>query len=294
MKKYPQIIGRIYNGLILIVVISAALIYCQQVGDTPKKSVSLPPEKISPIDGKEMVLIPAGESVMGTDKTDPENTHQKIGAVKPLYLDQQPERNIHLEAFYMDKYEVTNKEYIKFVDAAQYVDLPSHWVKGTWPEGLADHPVTNITWSEAMAYALWAGKILPTEAQWEKSARGPGGNIFPWGNEYEKGKANIGNDGPKATTPAGSFKGDVSPYGVHDLAGNVMEWTLDWYRAYPGSNYRSPRFGDKFKVLRGNGFQKGGHYFLDAYRYAFYRTEADPNDYFDNVGFRCVTPIVKG
>ena len=77
------------------------------------------------------------------------------------------------------------------------------------------------------------------------------------------------------------------------MAGNVMEWTLDWYRAYPGNDYKNSRFGDVFKVIRGNGFQKAGHYFLDAYRYIFYRTEAKPNGFFENVGFRTATPFIE-
>lgn len=246
---------------------------------------------VSEVDQKEIILIPAGEFIMGTDKTDPENTQQRIGTIKPLYLDQQPQRRVNLEGFYIDRYEVTNKEYKRFVEAAQYPDYPAHWVDGTYPEGLADHPVTNVKWAQAMAYALWARKLLPTEEQWEKAARGTDGRIYPWGNEYAKGMANLEIDGARQTAPVGTYPKDVSPFGVNDMAGNVMEWTLDWYRAYPGSTYQSQRFGRYFKVLRGTGFQKAGHYFLEAYRYAFFRTEVDPDEFFENVGFRCVTPI---
>ena len=90
-----------------------------------------------------------------------------------------------------------------------------------------------------------------------------------------------------------SYPDDISPYDVYDMAGNVMEWTMSWYQPYPGSTYKNPRFGKLLNVLRGNAFQKAGHYFLDAYRYAFSRSEADPNDYFENVGFRCVTSVVS-
>lgn len=279
---------RVGIRLIILIALWSLFAACGNADRPAVKSLDLPPIKISRADKKEMVLIPAGESIMGTDKTDPDNIHQKIGAVKPLFLDQRPERKISLDAYYIDKYEVTNKEYRVFVDATQYTDLPSLWVNWTYPDALADHPVTNIAWSEAMAYALWAGKSLPTEAQWEKAARGADGNVFPWGGEYVKGKANMGVDGLKKTAPVGSYPADVSPYSVFDMAGNVMEWTLDWYQPYPGSGYKSQRFGKKFKVLRGNGFQRGGHYFLEAYQFLFYRTEADPNDFFDNVGFRCV------
>lgn len=247
--------------------------------------------KISPVDGKEMVLIPAGEFIMGTNKTDPDNTQQKIGTVKPLYLDQHPERKVKLDTYYIDRYEVTNEEYKKFMDETKYPDPPANWSDGWYPKGKGEHPVTSIIWQEALAYALWAGKRLPTEEQWEKAARGPDGLSYPWGDEYEKGKANVGVEGAKTTVAVGSHSEDVSPYQVYGMAGNVMEWTLDWYQAYPGNTYKDPRFGEKFKVLRGNAFQKSGHYFLDAYRYAFNRTEVPADEFFENVGFRCVLPV---
>ena len=256
-----------------------------------RPSISLSPEIVSKADGKTMRLVPAGEFIMGTNRTDPENTHLKIGTVKPLYKDQRPERKVHLDAFYIDQYEVTNLEYKKFIDSTQFPELPGHWEEGIYPEGQKDLPVTNVTWREALTYALWAGKRLPTEAQWEKAARGTDGRLFPWGDEYQKGWANVGVDGAKALVTGGSYPKDVSPYNVHDLAGNVMEWTRSWYEPYPGNDYKFKKFGKEFKVLRGNGFQKGGHYFLEAYRYAFYRTEAKPDEYFENVGFRCVMPV---
>lgn len=253
---------------------------------------SLKPAIVSEIDGKEMVLIPTGEFIMGTNMTDSEETHKKIGNVKPLYLDQQPERTVYLDAYYIDRYEVTNREYKRFLEATQYEDVPAGWENGEYPEAKAEHPVTQVSWGDALAYALWAHKILPTEEQWEKAARGTDGRIYPWGNDYEKGAVNMGIDGPKEDRPVGSFPKDVSPYGVRDMAGNVMEWTLDWYNAYLGGSSENSRFGKNFKVIRGNGFQKSGHYFLDAYRYVFFRTEAESGGYYENVGFRCATPLI--
>ncbi len=242
-------------------------------------------------DQKEMVLIPAGEFLMGTNLKDEGNTHQQIGTVKPLYLDQQPEHKVHLPAYYIDQYEVTNSEYKRFLDASDFPYLPSNWAEGVIPDGEKELPVTNISWMEAWAYAQWAGKDLPTEAQWEKAARGTDGRTFPWGNEYEKGVANVGIDGAKKLMPGGSFPKDVSVYQVYDMAGNVMEWTRDWYQAYPDSQYSSKKFGKNFKVLRGSGSQKAGHYFLESYIYSFYRTEVPHEEYFDNVGFRCAVPV---
>ena len=276
-------------GLLLLLILGG----CQN--DVTRPGLEKPPaeSKVSPRDGKKMVLVPAGEFLMGTDKTDPEKTHLKIGTVKPLFVDQQPQHKVHLDAFYIDQYEVTNREYQKFISETQFSDFPTHWVDRKMPKGLEDHPVTNVTWSEALAYALWAGKNLPTEMQWEKAAHGTEGQLFAWGNEYQKGVSNLGVDAARNTAPVGSYPKDVSPYRVYDMGGNVMEWTLDWYRAYPGNNFKFSKFGQRLKVLRGNGFQKGGHYFLDAYRYVFYRTEVDPDEYFENVGFRCVQPVKK-
>ena len=269
--------------LCVFFIVAAYLAACE------KAPGPLPPQMVSEVDGKAMRLVPAGEFIMGTDRTDPDNTHLKIGTVKPLFKDQRPEHKVHLDAFYIDEKEVTNREYKKFIDATQFPELPGHWEEGVFPEGTGDLPVTNVTWREALTYALWAGKRLPTEAQWEKAARGTDGRLFPWGEEYQKGWANAGVDGAKALAPGGSFPKDVSPYQVFDMAGNVMEWTASWYQAYPGNDYQFKKFGKEFKVLRGNGFQKGGHYF-QAYRF-FYRTEAKPEEYFENVGFRCVLPV---
>ena len=127
----------------------------------------------------------------------------------------------------------------------------------------------------------------------ERAASGGQGRLFPWGDEFQKGWANVGVDGAKALVSGGSYPKDVSPYNIYDMAGNVMEWTSSWYLPYPGNAYQFKKFGKEFKVLRGNGFQKGGHYFLEAYRYTFYRTEAKPDEYFENVGFRCVLPVIS-
>ena len=203
-----------------------------------------------------MVLIPAGKFLMGTDKIDTKETHRSIGTVKPLYLDQQPQRKVFVDNFYIDLYEVTNNEYKRFLDDTDYYETPSHWKNREYPEGEGNLPVTQVTWYEAFSYALWAHKRLPTETQWEKAARGIDGREYPWGNKFEKGMANIGIDGAKSAVPAKQFPKDVSPYQVYDMAGNVMEWTLNWYQPYPDSHYKSSRFGQKLKVIRGSGFQR--------------------------------------
>ena len=252
----------------------------------------LSPLKTSKKDHKKMVLVPSGLFLMGTNKVDTEGIHKKIGSIKPLYLDQHPESKRALGSFYMDQYEVTNEEYQKFIINTQFSDLPAHWVGENYPEGYALHPVTQVTWWEAWSYCMWAGKQLPTEEQWEKSARGPHGLPYPWGKEFVKGKANLGIDGDRKSASVKAYPEDVSPYKIYGLSGNVMEWTQDWFLPYPGNSKSDVRFGKQLKVLRGNGFQKAGHYFLNAYRYAFNRTEANPNDFFENVGFRCASSVI--
>ncbi len=293
MKNYlPRIPLRSPEILLLVLFLPFVVAGCSKdsaddQGNNKQLSVTL----LSKVDGKEMVLVPAGGFWMGTDKVDTEDTHLKIGTVKPLFLDQKPKQKFDVGAFYIDKYEVTNREYKKFLDETLYHDRPSNWTGDNYPPELADRPVTNVSWGEAMAYALWAKKTLPTERQWEKAARGEDGRLYPWGNEYKKGISNMGLEGRKDSAKVGSYPKDISPYGAMDMGGNVMEWTRSWYLPYPGSDYRNKKMGQRLKVLRGNGFQKGGHYFLDAYRFVFHRTEADPDEFYENVGFRCVLEI---
>jgi formylglycine-generating enzyme required for sulfatase activity len=149
-------------------------------------------------DGRPMIKIPAGEFLYGEDK-------EKI-VTKEFFIDQHP---------------VTNAEYKKFVEATHCSD-PASWRNGTWPAGKENHPVVEVNWASAAAYAQWAGKRLPTNEEWEKAARGTDGRVWPWGNEFDPDKCNTFSDG---TTPVGKYspQGD-SPYGCMDMAGNVWEW----------------------------------------------------------------------
>jgi len=291
MEKYSRIDFVNYTSVVCILLLFF-LGGCE-VCDCEKEKDLFPAVKVAEKDQKEMVLIPSGEFIMGTDMVDTEGTHKKIGAVKPLFLDQHPEIKLFLGSFYMDRYEVTNEEYQKFLKATQFTDLPAHWVEGEYPADQGLHPITQVTWWEAWSYCIWAGKQLPTEAQWEKSARGAEGLPYPWGKEFVKGKANLGIDGDRKTAAVTAYPEDVSPFKIYGMSGNVMEWTQDWYLPYPGNPKPDARFGKELKVLRGNGFQKAGHYFLPAYRFAFTRTEANPNDFFENVGFRCASEIIN-
>jgi len=234
----------------------------------------------------EMVLIPAGPFVMGSDKKDLAGIGKEFGLQKPLYFDEHPQRTVSLPAFYIDRYEITNADYGRFVRATRY-RTPRHWEGENIPAGQERYPVTNVSWYDVQEYCQWAGKRLPSEAEWEKAARGSQGREFPWGETFNPTKANVGADGIPGLMPVGSFKEGLSPYGVADLAGNAWEWVEDWYRAYPGSDYQSDFFGSKYKVLRGGSYGGSGHYHLPVFYRGAFRSFADPVLTFPDVGFRC-------
>jgi formylglycine-generating enzyme required for sulfatase activity len=237
------------------------------------------PTKTNSKDGAEMILIPAGDFLMGSTNTDI-NT-QNNG---------KPQRKVYLDAYYMYKTEVTVAQYRKFCAATgrKMPDAPD-W---GWQE---NHPIVYVTWNDVKAYSDWAGVSLPTEAQWEKAARGNDGCIYPWGNEWDDTKcANFANSGNGNTTlgthPVCSFPTGASPYGVMDMAGNVWEWCADWYSSdyYNNASVKNPTgpaTGER-RVLRGGSWGNGGGYY---YRVTF-RLNDFPTNYGNYIGFRCASP----
>lgn len=229
-----------------------------------------------------MVWVPPGPFVMGTDAGRP---------------DESPPHVVDLPGFYIDRYEVTAAEYARFLNARGSLTCDGHPCADLWPEnpqsplqvvsytvrarpGLGSHPVTWVSWYGAAAFCAYYGKRLPTEAEWEKAARGPDGRRYPWGNEYLPGRANAGGV-HRGTLPVGSLPLGASPYAALDMAGNVWEWVADWYHPYPGSSYRSPFFGH-YKVVRGGSWN---HPVFDARTTA--RDIAHPARRLGVVGFRC-------
>jgi formylglycine-generating enzyme required for sulfatase activity len=263
-----------------------------------------------------MVFVPAGPFTMGSTDAEIDAVRAGYGIDRVMYEAEVPQRTLDLPAFFLDKHEVTQADYARFVAAtgreAPFVEKDwaalYNWTDGRPPEGLEQHPVVLVSFADAEAYCAWAGKALPSEAQWEKAARGSDGRAYPWGSDWAPARLNSAQtwsdaplEGNKAwlswwestyknelrgrvvtTKPAGSYPEGASPYGALDMAGNVFEWTRDWYDAYPGSTYQNPEFGQQFRVIR------GGDWYLDTmYARAAARLRNPPDHKVPTIGFRC-------
>lgn len=196
------------------------------VGDSPvqsqESSVVSGVESSPEVDPRlqHMMLIPAGEFRMGSLEGD-----------KNAESDESPQRVIDLPDFYIDKLEVSNIDYKRFTDATSY-PTPENWEDGEYPYGTDFYPVSEISWWEATAYARWVGKRLPTEAEWEKAARGTDARRYPWGDKFDDDLANVS----KSYEQVASYFEGASPYQVLNMAGNVAEWTASAYAPYPHIN----------------------------------------------------------
>ena len=231
--------------------------------------------------GDDMALIPAGEFTMGIDDAGIENVTKKVGGSRKDQENATPAHKETLPDYYMDKYEVTNAQYKKFAEATKHA-APEFWEEGKMPEGKKKHPVVGVSWHDAEAYCKWAGKRLPTEAEWEKAARGTDGRLFPWGDKFARANANTRSGGKENTTPVGSYPAGASPYGCYDMAGNVLEWTASHYLAYPGTKHEDEFYGDERYVSRGGSWDDE-----DYYATCTSRTIFSPETTFEHLGFRC-------
>ena len=231
-------------------------------------------------DGREMVQISEGPFVMGSRDNDSDP-------------DEKPEHQVYLKSYFLDKHEVAQDAYERFAKMTKrlkrkievFEDDPAKLLK---PE----NPMIAVTWDDAEAYCKWAGKRLPTEAEWEKAARGEGKRRYPWGEEFVVGYANIdGNeDGYRYLAPPGSFESGRSPYGIYDLTGNVGEWVADFYdeNSYRKSVYRDPKGPDQGeqRIIRGGSWRETKRNVRASKRF-----QAKPWRHDITVGFRCAKDI---
>ncbi len=226
-----------------------------------------------------MVLIPAGEFTMGRTRLTPDD---KTKMRPVVLLDDRPDHQVFLDAYSIDKTEVTHRAYAEFLKATGR-KAPYHWLEGAMPEELAEYPIHNADWEDAAAYCAWRGKRLPTEAEWERAARGvKQGLSYPWGDKADPKLAlyNVQTGpGPVAKFPPNEF-------GLYDMAGGVSEWCADWFeREYysrsPARNPQGPGTG-MYKVIRGGAWSDS-----PARITVFFRNWVRPHQKTPNLGFRC-------
>lgn len=209
-----------------------------------------------------MVYIPGGTLRMGRENGD---------------RFERPAHSVTVAPFSIDRTEVTNQQYQKFITETGHAP-PSHWQNGSYPEGEAEFPVVNVSWQDANDYAKWAGKRLPTEAEWEFAARGTEARLYPWGSKWETGRANIREGGRGRVAAVGTYRQGASQFGVLDLSGNVWEWTSDELTSY----------SDPAEVLAPGRVIRGGAWDVPSDRAtATYRGVVQPERAYDKTGFRC-------
>jgi serine/threonine-protein kinase len=202
-----------------------------------------------------------------------------------------PAHPIEVKPFFIDLHEVTNADYKAFVDATNHAPPSKGWTGGAPAPGTERLPVVYVSWEDATAYAKWAGKRLPTEQEWEFAARGSDGRAYPWGNQFDASKGNLGKavEQPTAVetaklSPVGSFAAGASPFGALDMVGNVWEWTASSFSLYPGGDSSLQRY-DNYKVIRGGAYDNKGE------NTAMYRGFYPASDALPRVGFRCARDL---
>ncbi len=286
-KWQPWLIGVVMAGVALVTLAVGASNGWFASQETPTAApiaaettapvLGIGSKQVSSVDGMMMVYVPAGDFLMGSSNEEG-------------YSDEHPQHTVYLVAYWIDQTEVTNAMYEKCVNAGACT-APSGTYSATRSsyygnKAYDDYPVIFVSWDQANAYCQWVGRELPTEAQWEKAARGADGRIYPWGNQAADSSLANYNSNVGDTAEVGSYPAGTSPYGAMDMAGNVWEWVADWYSdAYysqsPTNNPSGPASG-QYRFLR------GGSWFYDEYDIrSAVRYWNPPSSADNNLGFRC-------
>lgn len=273
------------NKIFVVLVCWALLAACGARAET----------RTSAADGKVMVRVPAGEFVMGITPEQVKTLVEKHGASPGGFDFEKPAHTVNVSDFWIDRYLVTNQEYKKFIDANPNYPAPDsaieqlralRWddVTRTFPKGRDYFPVVLVSWFDANAYCAWAGKRLPTEAEWEKAARGTDGRLYPWGNDWASDKTASGQRGALDASPVGKFQAGASPYTAHDMVGNVWQWTSSLFEPYPydASDGRQDPQTPGERAARGGMFAFG-----PAVSRVNARNKLEPNEKALSVGLRC-------
>jgi serine/threonine-protein kinase len=267
------------NSRIFLAAIGAVIIVVATIGYfvlfSAKPTVVDKPKPIDPAENSPlgMVYVKGDTFKMGFNQSDKETDKDKFLG---------PEHSVTVASFYIDKTEVSNQEYKKFIDATKH-SAPEDWKDGQFPPGTDLLPVTKVSWADADAYAKWLGKRLPTEAEWEFAARGSDGRAYPWGQEWLEGVAVSKEMSGNGAHTVGSLPKGASPFGVLDMAGNVWEWTADNFAPYPGNKDSFDPKLKSLKIIRGGSF-KTEKRFLTAY----FRNRVEASFSDATLGFRCV------
>jgi len=289
----------IMAGMVGVVGAASALDVADVKREWTPEGKKLAAERVKLPAHDEMIRIPAGPFLMGSDKKIDRNAYQ------PEF----PQRKVDLDAYDIDKFEVTTIQFLKFVLATDRDPLIDwQYDGGNFQETMVNHPVMHVSWFDADAYCRWAGKRLPTEAEWEKAARGEDGRVYPWGNQMAGlSRSNFGRtglSGPVRDRPerlllyppiisVDKYDNAVSPYGVFQMAGNVSEWIADWYdpkyyAAAPERNPKGPETGTQ------RGFRGGGWIDSTPSVRVAQRNGTDPNTKMNWIGFRCARDTKLG
>ena len=284
-----RLVGSIATGLLIVslLVWGGSKVLRNFSAVTPETTSPLQSTLVSEIDEMTLLYVPAGEFTMGSDSNS----------------DEQPIHKVTLDAFWIDQTEVTNKMYSSCVEAG-VCEEPTN--AGSYSHSsyygnaeFYDYPVIYVDWNMAKTYCEWADRRLPTEAEWEKAARGENANVYPWGNTFDGSLVNFcdtncsfsyadksSDDGFADVAPVGSYPNGASVYGALNMAGNVREWVNDWYSetydsSSPSSNPEGPSSG-QYRALRGGSWISGDDVVRSSVRYGNGPTDSD-----DDIGFRC-------